>query len=583
MTKAVRSHRFLAILALLALLAPAGCPGHDALAQNSTIYVDADAMGNNNGTSWEDAYTTLQPALEDAADGAEIWVAEGIYVPTQETSPGDPRSASFQLKNGVALYGGFHPSVGDTGWEDRDWVSNVTVLSGDIGTVEDPTDNSYHVIYNPDELALDGSAVLDGFTVTGGNADGAEWPNTHGAGLYNSFSSSPTVTNCTFSSNSARYGGGMANRGLSSPVVTNCTFSHNSASDGGGGMYNSDSSAPVVTNCTFSGNSAGKGAGMLNGYSWPVVTNCTFSENSASWYGGGMSNDAYSAPVVTNCTFSGNSAAWWGGGMVNYTGSLPAVTNSILWGDSPSEIYNDYGGGSAVSYSDIQSGYLGEGNVDADPLFVDAATRDLHLQPGSPAIDAGLDSYVVGVTTDLDGNPRIMGASVDMGAYEQAPSSQLTATTATCGQFKDGMAADLSEVLYSTKNGRITAVTPNSFTYFVSVTAPSADAFNVLIAQSVVPPFSTMTPQTGQAVLYDGNCAQLPKKAASAKLDASGSLTINFAAGESGRTSYVMAKYSTSSVVRKPVGQDATVNYTFSAAFDGLEPFTQDSLTLRPQ
>ena len=82
--------------------------------------------------------TDLQTALNWAVAGSEIWVAEGIYTPTNEFSPGDPRSATFQLKNGVALYGGFDPTVGDVGWADRDWVNNVTILSGDIGAAGDP-------------------------------------------------------------------------------------------------------------------------------------------------------------------------------------------------------------------------------------------------------------------------------------------------------------------------------------------------------------------------------------------------------------------------------------------------------------
>ncbi len=160
-------------------------------------------------------------------------MAAGIYTPTYEYSPGDPRSATFQLKNRVALYGGFDPSAGDVNWQDRDWVNNATILSGDIGTQGDSEDNSYHVFYHPAELALDNSAILDGFTVTGGNANGDSFPNNGGAGMTN-YSSSPAVINCIFSSNSTTgYGGGMRNW-TSSPAVTNCTFSGNSGIFGGG-------------------------------------------------------------------------------------------------------------------------------------------------------------------------------------------------------------------------------------------------------------------------------------------------------------------------------------------------------------
>jgi parallel beta-helix repeat protein len=421
-------HRLLtgALVAVALVLAPALMApwGQDSLAQGNIIYVDADATsGNNDGTSWVDAYTDLQAALDVALVEDEIWVAEGIYRPTVEHGGTGDRYKSFQMKNGVAIYGGFAGI--ESSLEERDWVNHVTILSGDLGTEGDASDNSYHVFYHPDELALDGSAVLDGFTITGGNADGAEWPSTHGGGLYNSYASSPVVTNCTFSGNWARYGGGMGNRGASSPVVTNCTFLDNSAQNGGGGMYNSDSSSPVVTDSTFSGNSAWYGGGMYNWYSWPVVTNCTFSGNSVDYYGGGMYNHNSSSAVVTNCTFWGNSAGWYGGGMLNRNSS-PIVTNSILWGDSPDDIYND-ASEPVVTYSNIQGDYSGEGNINAAPLFVAPTNGDFHLAAGSPCIDVGNNAAADLPLYDFESDDRILDgdddgtATVDMGVDEFVP------------------------------------------------------------------------------------------------------------------------------------------------------------------
>ena len=197
-------------------------------------------------------------------------------------------------------------------------------------------------------------------------------------------------------------------------------------------MYN-DASNPTVTDCTFSGNGADhSGGGICNGGSSPTVTHCTFSGNTAGSWGGGMYNYDQSSPTVTQCTFSGNTAPE-GGGMFNLRSS-PTVTNCILWNDTPGEIHNaDPNSVPTVTYSDVQGGtgqpWFGIGCLDADPLFVDADGPDdtfgtdddnLRLAAGSPCIDAGDNAAVpLGLTTDLDGNPRISHGTVDMGAYER--------------------------------------------------------------------------------------------------------------------------------------------------------------------
>ncbi len=235
--------------------------------------------------------------------------------------------------------------------------------------------------------------VLEGFTVTGGNS-------VFGGGMRNAASqkspaSNPTVRNCTFVRNNGNIGGGMFN-GASSPTVVDCVFRENVSFDGGG-IYNSSNSSPTVTNCLFVGNNAGTGAGMFNGASSPTVTNCTFSRNIAQTSGGGI----IGAATITNC---------------------------IVWDNTPDQIQ---GGGIIVNYTDVQGGYPGTGNIDADPLFVDPDNGDFRLQAGSPCIDAADNTAVpMGITKDLDGNPRFAndlattdtgnGACpiVDMGAYE---------------------------------------------------------------------------------------------------------------------------------------------------------------------
>ncbi|MFN8485155.1 MAG: choice-of-anchor Q domain-containing protein [Anaerolineae bacterium] len=369
-----------------------------------TLYVNALVAGVAIGDSWANAYPTLSEALTEAnvcASVTQIWVAQGTYKP-DTTGLTDARSATFALKNNLAIYGGFTGT--ETTLSQRDWRTNVTTLSGDLNGDDGANfanngDNSYHVVTGS---GTDATATLDGFTITAGNARNTASPYTCpescGGGMYN-YGGGVTLTNVTFSGNSANYGGGMSNYS-SSPTLTNVTFSGNSADSAGGGMYNE--------------------------YGSPTLTNVTFSGNTTAHYGGGMFNEYQSNPTLTNVTFSGNSAEY-GGGMIDEYSS-PTIRNSILWGDSGGEIYNA-AGSPTVSYSIVQGGYSGTGNLNQDPLFVTAVPSpapstggNLHLGAGSPAIDRGYNSYVpVGMTTDLDSHPRIMAASggtVDMGAYE---------------------------------------------------------------------------------------------------------------------------------------------------------------------
>jgi predicted outer membrane repeat protein len=416
------------------------------------IYVDVDVVGAGDGSSWDDAYACLQDALSQAAcvEGVEdirIWVAQGTYAPDcGDETPGD-RGATFQLLSDVAIYGGL-AGYGEPDPDERDIDLHVTTLSGDITGA----DNSYHVVTGSD---TDATAVLDGFTITGGNADGSS-TDRYGGGMYNS-GGSPTVANCTFNANHADYGGGMSNGG-GSPTVTRCTFTGNTAQYNGAGMYNSSSDAALTdclfdgniantsgggiynryagntyTNCTFVGNSANNGGAVYcYHYTTAAVTNCLFTGNTASAFGGAMYvQSLYSSPEVINCTFSDNSTTGYGGGI--YTLGTPTVTNCILYGNSD-------GGGTDesaqlhdaaaadISYSCIQDctvfcGDPNDYNIGDDPAFVGGG--DYHLGAASPSIDAGDNTAVpVGIETDLDGNPRIIDgdgdetATVDMGVYE---------------------------------------------------------------------------------------------------------------------------------------------------------------------
>ena len=381
------------------------------LIHESRVYVDDNADGLKDGSNWLDAFNFLQDAVTHVSSDlsvTEIRIAQGVYVPdTNSINPtgnGD-RNATFQLIKGVVLEGGY-AGLGDPDPNSRNIVLYETILSGDINVPGNANDNSYHVVTGS---GTDTTAVLDGFTITKGNADGST-PHTSGAGMYND-SGSPSVIHCTFSDNVASGGGGgMCNKSYSSPFLKNCTFIDNSAGHSGGGIYS-------------------------HWYSSPTLTNCMFTANSAGSFGGGMHNDLYCDPNVINSTFHVNSSGSFGGAMSNNQSS-PKVTNCILWGNSPEEIFKSSGSSPIVTYSNVQGGagqsWFGTGCIDADPLFVNPNGADgtlgtiddnLRLSIGSLCIDVG-DNTAVTEPNDLDGNPRIVDgdcddtATVDMGAYE---------------------------------------------------------------------------------------------------------------------------------------------------------------------
>ncbi|MEK7253276.1 MAG: hypothetical protein AAB316_00905, partial [Bacteroidota bacterium] len=344
-----------------------GCP-----ATSSTVwFVNPAAASGGNGASWDCAFQNLQDAIDAASSGHEVWVKAGTYTPTEDpfgnASPADPRDKTFYLKDGVKIYGGFAGT--ENTLSQRNWTTNVTILSGEIGAAGS-SDNCYHVVVSVSDA---NTTVLDGFTISGGNANGTDGLTVEGmsvfrhsgGGVYNN-SSSPGIANCMFSGNTAGgagagYGGGMFNFSTSLPSLTNCTFSSNSASLGAG-MYNSIPSSPTMNGCIFSGNSAAFfGGGMLNYSATPTLTNCLFSGNSAGASGGGMSSNFNSAPVLMNCTFSGNKSGSGGGGMENIS-STPTLTNCIVWnnrvgsttGSANANIYNS-SSTPVVTYSLIQN------------------------------------------------------------------------------------------------------------------------------------------------------------------------------------------------------------------------------------
>ena len=468
---------------------------HPVSADAAILYAKPGGFVTGECENWSDA-CNLQFALTSAISGTEIWVAQGVY------TPGLYLTSTFQLKSGVALYGGF--AMTETVRDQRNWQVNLTILSGDIdgndttdpnGVVTDTNNihgnNAYHVLKG---TGTDATAILDGFIATAGNAISTiNYDDQLGGGMIIRPSGSPTVQNISFIGNHASgYGGGFYNEG--NPALSHVVFKNNTCNVTGGGMWTQGN--PLLTDVDFIGNQSVSGAGMYtfgdynhvtinqarfignratsttyytNGGGICVnmggsldLTNVIFSGNTSTWYGGGM-NIWVGDVHLTNVLFSGNWAGTYGGGLriaqvtpvltnVTLSGNLSScgggiellsggvdLTNSILWGNyapNGSQICIESGQVDAT-YSDIQGGYTGDGNIDADPQFTfpitatvaPTTTGDYHLQIISPAIDAG-DNTTVVVTTDLDGNPRLVDVPsvpdtgygtapiVDMGPYE---------------------------------------------------------------------------------------------------------------------------------------------------------------------
>ncbi len=383
------------------------------------LYVKVGGIGD--GTSWADAMGNIQAAI-DAPGVEQVWVAKGTYYPAGN---------GLKMKNGVAIYGGFPDNDNDAGMEERNWEANPTILDG----------NNERIVVNNEFTVgepLTGSAILDGFTITKGNFN-------YASGMVNIYAS-PMLTNLVIRENtSSGEGGGMYN-GECSPTLTNVTISGNSTSGKGGGMYNENAS-PVLTNVAISGNSSSvEGGGMYNWNSSPSIVNTRINGNHGHT-GGGISNDN-SSPVLTNVLIYGNSSIdsnLGGGGIYNGNGSSPTLINVTITGnsslleggaifenESSSLIYNSiildnggwqeyYGARNPASSHNIIGG--------PDPLFVNAAESDYRLSLNSPAINAGSnDAYGdLSGATDLDGNPRLFGFAIDLGAYEnQQPVPAIT-------------------------------------------------------------------------------------------------------------------------------------------------------------
>ncbi len=257
------------------------------------------------------------------------------------------------------------------------------------------------------------NSVISGFTIQNGSE-------MYGSGLYLSISA--TIKSCKIINNSSSVNGGGIFISDASPKIEDCTITSNNASIYAGGIAVSGTEAsPTITACIISGNTCtqkGGGVTSSNGSS-PIITNCIISGNSSDQSGGGIAVFE-SSPAIINCTVTENiTAASSGGGFYSQTSPSTSIKNSIFWNNSPDEL-GGYGGDPGVTYSCIESGYAGEGNIDTDPQFYTTANGDYCLSQagyGSPCLDAGTGGTDVPLT-DIWGHARPQGTKIDMGAYE---------------------------------------------------------------------------------------------------------------------------------------------------------------------
>ncbi|MEM6319281.1 MAG: choice-of-anchor Q domain-containing protein [Bacteroidota bacterium] len=418
------------------------------------LYVNSTATAGGDGTKWDNAFRYLQDALAEASNNKniqEIWVAAGTYYPDEDEAGNvtdNDESATFQLLNNVSVLGGFTGTESSS--DERDPYANATILSGDIDNNDIKTDNVviniFDIIGDNSDHIVTGSgtantAVLDGFTITAGQADGSATEE-QGGGMYN-LQGSPSLNQLSFIGNMAKSGGAISNASSSSPVVTNILFSANSATLNGGAVLNDDNCSPIFTNIRFSANTAVVGGAVYNiTSSSPTLTNVSFSANTATGNGGAIFNNFNSSPIIINASFSGNTGIN-GGAMYNFNSSTPNIVNSIFYGNT-NTVRGDATGPSTVSFSYFDDASLPSGTTDGgnnlvgqvDP-FVDAANGDLQLIDHSPAIDAG-DNSQNSTSEDFAGNARNYddvnvtdtGAGtapiIDMGAFEKQSDSKLT-------------------------------------------------------------------------------------------------------------------------------------------------------------
>ncbi len=396
------------------------------------IYVDEDASGANDGSSWADAFTSLKDATDFATiAGDEIWIAEGVYTPHASS-----RTASFRIMPGVSLYGGFNGT--ETALSQRDWRTYESVLSGDLngndnGTISwsesSRSDNSYRVVVIDDAGS---NTLIDGVTISGAQANHAT-DNTYnrGGGIrMEGGVNTLDIRNCTFEDNLASFAAGIMAEFTSSSAhsanIQNCIFQNNISRYGSTFLlaFDAGSGTVSVNNCFMTDNRAidlpnGQGfsgpAGFIDSRAGSTlnaeVVNCTFTNNLSAGTNSGLSESSTLAVrryagtlnfTMANCVFDGNTASKSVGRLNSSNCPSSVVLNHNVRPDVGSTVC----GGTSVSETEVAA-------------VLDAVGRPM---AGSNTIDAGDNSYAVG-SSDIDGNNRILNTTIDVGAFEFDPNA----------------------------------------------------------------------------------------------------------------------------------------------------------------
>ncbi|MEO1261925.1 MAG: right-handed parallel beta-helix repeat-containing protein [Bacteroidota bacterium] len=435
---------------------------------------DDTGNDNNRGLSWDCPLATLQAAIERAVTGDTIWVAAGTYYPIKDIAgnehPSDLRTRTVFIEKDLQIYGGFKGDEDPATFDltNRDFQQNETILSGDFPD----SDKAYHVVYLENVTE---AGIFDGFTMTGGLADGPAGRKT-GAGIYN-INSNLNISNCRFINNEALEGGGaLTNLGLSRPTISNCQFVQNRSLKfggslflegspriidcsfqadtcieiGGGAIYTVEdalilrcnftdnysieggaiytSGNPRIINCRFDNNDSELGGSLHNLNANLTVLNCLFTNSnapkgSAIFMEGSSENQSQ----ITNCTFSTNATAGASGVLHASDEEAVRIANCIFYGNNGNSIIDE--NNRVIVYNSIIENGCNTGGIedcngnnifDTDPMFVNPvpAGGDFGLMAGSPAIDAGTNSVLGGQDTDLAGIRRIINSVVDLGTFE---------------------------------------------------------------------------------------------------------------------------------------------------------------------